>query len=345
MSAFASRLVNVMLGRSASDAVELSAPGRTAVVVPAAGGELSSFRVEWQGQSTETIYRALNYTDRDLPPSRWTGRAPLLWPQPGRCRMPGEKVSVTAAGEIGSWLLDGLRLDMPVHGFVRGLAWSLEAHGADAHSAWATVALTDNEITRSYFPFAFRLECTYRLDAHSLRLRYRVTNRESRRPFWFGIGNHISFCLPFTTAGAYEDCFIYSPTRMQMEVGPDAFLTGSVIDRDLSRGRRLADAALRDTMYGGYRGGQAVVELWDPASFGMRVAQRVAGGPAVPDSALRFVFWAEPESRYFCPEPWIGEPDTLNTRRAAVMLAAGEAFLWEVFFDPVLSRTDLSFRP
>jgi len=345
MAKHATRMEKLKMPAGQAQVVRLLAPGRSAAVAPAAGGELSSFIVEWKGRPVETIFRALDYGDTGLPPSNWTGRAPLLWPQPGRCRAPGEKVRITPQGEIGSWMVEGRRLDMPGHGFVRHRPWRLEDHGADERGAWATVSLGDDEVSRPYFPFAFKLECTYKLDAHSARLRYRVTNREKRLGFWFGIGNHISFRLPFTAAGAYEDCVVYSPTRQQMAVAPDAFLTGGTMDKDLSRGRKLSDPTLRDTMFGGYRTANAVVELWDPASFGMRVAQRTARGPYVSPEALRFVFWAEPECRYFCPEPWIGEPDTLNTRKAAIELPAGQDFVWEIEFAPVLNSSALSFRP
>ena len=329
--------------RGTVEALELTAPAMTAGIVPAVGGELSSLRVTWQGRELETIYRAWDYGPS---PSSWTGRAPLLWPQPGRCRLSGETARVDEDGrEIGSWSVDGKRLEIPGHGFVRDQEWTLEGHGVDDDGAWAEVAITDNEISRPYFPFAFRLACRYVLDARSLRLRYTIRNDDAEGTFPCGFGNHITFKMPLTDAGEYEDCIIYSPTDRQMEVAPDAFLTGGIIAKDMTRGRRLSDPTMRDTMLGGYTAENALVEIWDPASFGFRVSQRALGGAKIDDDAFRFVFWAEPEFRYFCPEPWIGEPNLLNTRRACVLLGPGEAFTWEIAFTPILDAADLSFDP
>ncbi len=90
-------------------------------------------------------------------------------------------------------------------------------------------------------------------------------------------------------------------------------------------------------MLGGYRAENAFVELRDTASVGMRTQQRVIKG-RLPDSALRFVFWAEPAHRYFCPEPWAGEPDSLNSRTATVELGPSEEFVWENELTPLVAR-------
>jgi len=206
--------------------VRLSAGPLRAAVVPRMGGELSSFVVTWQGQPIETLYRALDYGPT---PSQWTGRAPLLWPQPGKCRLPGEKMSIVNDDEIGAWQCEGRRFEMPGHGIVRDLPWTLCGYGAECNIARATVEIGDNETTRRYFPFAFRLSCTYRLTAQSLVLEYRVVNLEARRNFWFAIGNHISFNLPFIDAGSFENCVIYSPNGLQYPIGADAFISGKPV--------------------------------------------------------------------------------------------------------------------
>ena len=53
---------------------------------------------------------------------------------------------------------------------------------------------------------------------------------------------------------------------------------------------------------------------------------------AAPKSApdhQRFVFYSDGRA-FFCPEPWCGEPDSLNTGRGVVSLAPGERFCWEL---------------
>lgn len=312
--------------------MRLSAGSLQAAIVPRKGGELSSFVVRWRGQPVETLYRALVYGPT---PSQWTGRAPLLWPQPGRCRAP-LRDSGLFDEDVGAWEYEGTCFPMPVHGIVRDLPWSLRECVTEQDYARAVVDLSDDETTRRCFPFAFHLSCTYRLSPRSLVLEYRVENREARKSFWFAIGNHVTFNMPFSVAGRFEECSVYSPCTLQYPIGGDAFINGAPRELSLSKGRRLSDPVLYDTMLGGYSDGKAVVEVSDPVSFGMRTEQRVVKGN-VPESALRFVFWAEPAHCYFCPEPWVGEPDSLNSRNFVVVLGPGEDFVWEVELTPLLT--------
>ena len=41
-----------------------------------------------------------------------------------------------------------------------------------------------------------------------------------------------------------------------------------------------------------------------------------------------FVLWGDADGGFFCPEPWLGGPDSLNTGAGRVVLHAGEAFTW-----------------
>ena len=40
-----------------------------------------------------------------------------------------------------------------------------------------------------------------------------------------------------------------------------------------------------------------------------------------------FVMWGEAEGGFFCPEPWVGGPDSLNSGKGIVVLQAGLFFV------------------
>jgi hypothetical protein len=42
-----------------------------------------------------------------------------------------------------------------------------------------------------------------------------------------------------------------------------------------------------------------------------------------------FVMWGDADGKFFCPEPWLGAPNSLNTHEGIVVLKAGETFHWK----------------
>lgn len=42
------------------------------------------------------------------------------------------------------------------------------------------------------------------------------------------------------------------------------------------------------------------------------------------------VLWGSREEGFFCPEPWVGAPNSLNTGVGRVMLAPDRSFTWQV---------------
>ena len=110
----------------------------------------------------------------------WPSHAPVLFP---------------IIGELngGHLLVDGRRYAMRRHGFVRArtLRW------ASREAASCTLVLEDDAETRAMFPFAFRLEVAYTLDAGALTIAGTVTNTGgSTLPC--SIGFHPAFNWPLS---------------------------------------------------------------------------------------------------------------------------------------------------
>lgn len=67
----------------------------------------------------------------------------------------------------------------PAHGFARLQLWELLESGADGEAAWLKLGLSDNEATRSIWPYAFQLELLVRV-GEQLEVVLTTTNTGDR---------------------------------------------------------------------------------------------------------------------------------------------------------------------
>ena len=319
------------------------AHGLRMAVVPAAGAEIADVRCRTRGRWRELLYRALDY--RTTPPDGWDGRAPLLWPAVGRSftheqiarrRRTGRKprsCRVTLAGRERAF---------PIHGFARRRAWVLDSYGNDAASAWVKCSLRSSRDTRKAYPFDFDLRVTHRLAGGKIVSQYEMTAGANDGPMPFAIGNHVSFRIPLGGRGKYQDCTVRTPARRKYDLTDIGLLSGRSRRISLERPAQLTKPIYADTFLGGYTSRNAWVELCDPASVTVRISQAekpVAGKRLAHQQDYHFVFWGNPGCGYFCPEPWIGAPNALNTGRNLVALPAARTFKWEMRIAVKKSRT------
>ena len=52
--------------------------------------------------------------------------------------------------------------------------------------------------------------------------------------------------------------------------------------------------------------------------------------PKASGADYHFVVYANLGAGFFCPEPWLGRPDSLNRRRGIVVLKPGRSFAWQL---------------
>jgi len=313
------------------------ANGLAGLLAPRFGGELASLRVRWQDRWVETVYRA-GLCDSPPPPPRFRGRAPLLWPAVGRSFTDEHVKRLQASGEdprTGSYRLGDRVLEMPTHGFVMDMAWEPEP----ADGAVGAFAITDTPETQPYYPFAFRMTVTYTTGPWGLRATYTVEAGENPEPMPFAIGNHISLLVPLAGRGRFDEATFHSPAGAYRGLRHPSLFDGTVTPMDFGS-VPLANTAIHDMVTCGYRWDAAEVVLWCPESFGMAVSQRVLEVPGGvesldPDQTCFFVLWGSPEDGYFCPEPWLGGPNALNTGDGLIRLPAGERFTWQMQLRPV----------
>ncbi|WP_137787042.1 aldose 1-epimerase family protein [Sphingomonas sp. 3P27F8] len=254
--------------------VVIAGDGLTAAINPL-GAELSSLK-DADGRELMT----------DADPAFWTGRAPLLFPVVGKPA--GETIRV-----------DGRAYAMKQHGFARRMSFAVVARAADR----VTFVLTDTAETRACYPFAFRLEVTFRIERAALHVEVSIDN-PGDVPLPASFGFHPAFAWPLPGGGAKEAHRIVfaaaepAPLRQidgDGQIAPD--LRPSPLD-----GRMLA---LRDALFA------KDALIWDRL-HSESVIYHGDGGPrleiAFPDTPMLGI-WTKPGAHFVCIEPWHGIAD------------------------------------
>jgi galactose mutarotase-like enzyme len=116
-------------------------------------------------------------------PTYWSRISPVLFPTVGRVR--GGRLHV-----------DGRTYPMDIHGFAPASEFRVTERSEDR----VRLVLEDSDETRRRYPFAFRLEITYRLTEQALSTEFRVAN-PGERPLPFALGFHPGFRWPFGEGG------------------------------------------------------------------------------------------------------------------------------------------------
>lgn len=277
----------------------------TACVAPGLGGELSSLRLAGWG---ELLYRANQF--EPTADGSWRGRGPLLWPAVGR--------NYPSAAAIACGFVEAGRVwPLPLHGFAHSSAWALSTVSADTEAARCELTLTDSAATRAVYPWPFALSATHVLTDDAWSLFVGVGSTEALR---FGLGHHLTLALPdYAGTGLSTSAAEYLPVTAR-----------GLLDPPEPLGRcSLAEAWTANAGLGGC-GEAAWLRLELPGGPTVTVSQRLHTSAGVsPDDRL-FVLYGDPARGFFCPEPWLGRPNGLQTGDGAVHLPPGAPFVWEM---------------
>ncbi len=267
---------------------------------PAAGGEIAS--ITHNGR--ELIYRAL----QPDPPSGWRGRAPWLWPAVGR------------TGD-GSYEWNGRRYAMPAHGFARLRPWRLVSAGASE----CTVALNVSRDETAY-PWSAHLSANYSLRGARLVIRFAVeADRSNKTPMPFSAGNHITFVHPLADGLQWA-----TNATLMYRKSEGGIPTGQSEKRSYGHPSPLAAIAKEYPLsLGGYSRDEAWLKFGDGKRLSIQIRHHASSLPAEP--CLRFNVWGTPDC--FCPEPWVGMQNSLNSENGLLRIEPGKRWHWTIRID------------
>lgn len=305
--------------------------GLSVSVAPDAGAEIASLRKRSGGEWVELLDRAEDFTPCD----RWRGRAPWLWPAVGRSYLLTKLERAANGGPPPSdfeWELGGNTYPMPIHGFAMNRAWKLTGVHTDDSGALAECSLTDDPATRRLYPFGFSNIVSTAICDGVMTSSFRVeAARGNSSPMPFCIGNHITLRTPVRQGGTLGEVHVFAPVRRVYSV-TELGLVGAAGEISFREGVSLADPRLHNLIVGHFPPEQANVRIVDSCGWEIDVGHRevAADRTKAPPDAFFFVFYASAEDQFFCPEPWLGLPNALNSGRGLVRLPAGESFEWQM---------------
>ena len=297
--------------------------GAEAAVAPTEGGELSSFKVTFKGQKVELLYHARDYESK----AGFQGKGPLLWPAVG-AQYPVDAPPKDSCG-MGSYMAMGHSYPMMCHGFAKSVPWKEVKRSADGQGARVTLELVSSDATRKYYPYAFRLDATYELVDGQLTVDYVVAaDAANPEPMPFSIGNHIAFNAPLLKGS--------DPSKMQFEtqnttqILRDAagLVNGKSKERSFYEPEELGSFNAQVALpLAGYKS-QPFSRMIDPQGMVVRLTQTAS--TSLPEPLIRVNAYGGPSVGYFCPEPWFGVQNSLNTGVGVVKLAPGQQWRWRL---------------
>ncbi len=284
--------------------VEIRHGDMRALVYPERGFQLYGFERDFgRGDPFPAIYAP----SLDAEPDQRRYGNPVLFPCCG--------IS-SHAGGTDLWSRAGKTWPMPGHGFARNHYWRI----LDAREDRVTAELTPTHGSRILFPFEFRLELTYRLDAQGLLLDARVEN-PGREAFPYALGFHPYLRLPRRGDGAFGKFSVELP-RGTRHRSSDGWQTMSA---EIFPGRLIHNEEISDA-----------IVLSDCAERRLRLAWEEAGRTitvSTGQSPEPFPWWAiwrpSVEAEYLCLEPWTETINALN-RSATRRCAPGETHCYRM---------------
>lgn len=222
-------------------------------------------------------------------PAYWDGQAPFLFPLVGR--MPE-----------GTLRIAGKEYPMPLHGFARTSEFAIKEQ-SDHH---VVLTFSDNEETRTMYPFSFTLICTFELNGNTLTVGRTVQN-QSDSPMPYCIGEHFGFNMDFD-GRSIRDYYLQMATKEQAPIyrvteafdlsDPEPYFNNDDIIR-LDEHLFDHDALIfRDLKKNG---------------ASIRSDRDTHGATVYAPDFGQLAFWSMPNAPFVCIEPWCGHispPDT-----------------------------------
>lgn len=241
-------------------------------------------------------------------PAVWKYHSPVLFPYTGKVR--------DGRIEIRGQVIE----NAPAHGVARIREHRLVKLEAEQ----AVFALEADEQTMELFPYSFRLLSTFRLEGERLCHTLTVENLDDQ-PFYFGIGYHPAFSVPFDTRHGIEDyelrfSDLESPLCLDT---PEGLCNGRVY----TLGNNIRSIAVEDGMFD--VGSHCMVGL---RSKTLGLYEKDSTRAVVCDIAdfPYCLIWSQPgKPRFICIEPWHSLPSRVDDsyrwedKAAAAMVAPG----------------------
>lgn len=213
-------------------------------------------------------------------------------------------------GEPETYLYDGQRYHMKIHGFSWYLPWEVtKAEREDE----LVLTLRSNEETLKQYPFSFEVQLHYKISNNQLTCE-QVYKNTGNKPMPFAAGFHPYFKVPMPKDQVMLD---YQPVR---RFKYNETLTDLVGEQELfATPVSIADPAINENLT--QIGENKLLKLNYPD--GLSLHMQVISTDR-PDLFSYVQLYHMPDKPFFCVEPWMSFPNAMNTVAGMQWLEAGE---------------------
>lgn len=223
----------------------------------------------------------------------WPHSSMLLFPNPGRIAH-------------GRTIIGGKTYPANMHGFANDLPFALVEQTADR----LVLELRDNETTKKYYPYSFRLQVEFMLQKDMLIQNFHVYN-EATEPLYYCLGAHPGFYCPLVLGEKAEDySLVFSQPqklyKQELEENTRLLTGNKSVYLDNAR-----EIPLHDHFFDGgpmlFEGMNAKTVTLRSKTSGRFVEMGIEGFP-------HLCLWGVPtRMSLIAIEPWIGTTDRVDT--------------------------------
>ncbi len=252
-------------------------------VVPERGGIITS----WCVKNQELLF--LDQKRFDHPELTVRGGIPILFPISGQ--LPNNR-----------YKYHGNDYFLKQHGLARDLPWEVIGK-SNQDRASITLVLTSNRLTRTVYPFDFKLTFTYQLKGNSLEIFQTYTNLGNTQRMPFSTGLH-----PYFLAQNKERLHFNIPSMQYVDRK-----LGTLHDNDCKFDSKLDEV---DAVFEKLTG--LATTVYDQ-SRGLRITLSYTSAYST------IVFWTVKNQNFYCLEPWTAPANSLNTGYRMINLEPGSS--------------------
>lgn len=220
-------------------------------------------------------------------PGVWSGTAPLLFP-------------ICGGLKDDKYILSGKEYTLKKHGFAMNSLFEVESA-----SDTKAVFLLKSEEGKQFegYPFIFELRVIYTLNENSIKIEYRVDNKDSRT-MYFSIGAHEAYYTPT----GIEDYDVILSCRETLD---NVRVYGNLLSH--AKSRVIKDSNIIP-LYEKYFSNDGLV-FTSIKSRSVTLRNRKTGKGVKVDFpfADNFLLWHSQGAPFMCLEPWAGIPDYIDS--------------------------------
>lgn len=241
----------------------------------------------------------------------WGRVSPVLFPIVGRLK-------------DGQYTAEDKTYELTQHGFLRDAVF----HVSDAQATSVTFTKDSNGEYQDVYPYEFRVEIRYRLEADQLHVDWKVNSLEKEKMMYFSIGAHPAFRVPLTSGEHAADYKLHLKSVQDKQVTAYELADGLIREKEqpavlpampiqaaLFKNDAIVYDHIEEVRLQSDKGNGVAVSMPEFPYVGIWSKYDAASGTIAP---------------FVCIEPWFGIADTTDSagvlsQKAGIQKLAPEA--------------------